>query len=166
MSSAVCAALETHETNFGTAQQMVAWTFAGARSLTLMLGEKERRERFAYALQMALRARDLSERQLALKMQVDPRKIARWRSGKGIPDYYETLALAEVLNVSESLFRDPPAVPPPPPEPYYPIEDYLIEAGPSGAEEGHRRASTRPAAPAPDRRSRTPERSARASGER
>src|SRR5689334_9318655 len=95
------------------AQQMVAWSSAAGASLVLMLGEKERRDRFAYALQEALRARTMSERQLAANLGIDPRKVARWRSAKAIPDYYEALALAEALNVREDLFRNPPAVPVP-----------------------------------------------------
>lgn len=108
------------------AQQLVAWASARGASLVLMLGEKERRDRFAYALQRALKAQGLSERELAKRMGIDPRKVARWRGGKAIPDYYETLSLAETLGVREDLFRDPPSIPPPPPEPYYPIQEYLI----------------------------------------
>jgi transcriptional regulator with XRE-family HTH domain len=90
-----------------------------------MVGELERRQRFGYALQRALRARSLSERQLAKRMGIDPRKVARWRAGGGLPDYYETLTLAEQLGVDEDLFRNPPPVPP---DPAYPIEDYLLGA--------------------------------------
>lgn len=102
----------------------------------LMLGETERRERFAYALQRALQARAMSERQLAMKLKVDPRTVAKWRRGRSLPDLYQTLALAEILKVDEGLFRDPPAVPPPPPEPYYPIAEYLLGAIAKGAARG------------------------------
>lgn len=111
----------------------VAWSGARARSLTLMLGEEERRRRFGYALQEALRARKLSERQLAMRLQVDPRKVAAWRSGRTLPNIYETLALAVELQVSEALFRDPPPVPEPP---RYPIWDYLLDAADEGAVRG------------------------------
>ena len=67
----------------------------------------------------------MSERQLAEQLSVDPRKIARWRSGKDLPDYFETLALVDALKVREELFRNPPPVPP---EPAYPIDDYLVES--------------------------------------
>lgn len=90
----------------------------------LVIGEAERRARFGYALQRALKRRDMSERQLATTLGVDPRKVARWRSGKDLPDYFETLALVDALQVREELFRNPPEVPP---EPAYPIDQYLIE---------------------------------------
>ncbi len=155
-----------HTVHSVDAQQLVAWAYAQPRSLVLMLGEKERRDRFAYALRRALLRRDMSVRALAGRLKVDPRTVGKWRDGKSLPDIFQTLALAEVLEVSENLFRDPPAIPPPPPEPYYPIDEYLLEAGPSGAAEGHRRASKRQPAPAPDTRPGTPERPARAAGGR
>lgn len=123
VSSASHTALSVHVTETVGAQQLVAWSYGAPRSLLLVLGEAERRDRFAYALQEALRARGMSERQLAVKLGVDPRKIARWRNAKAVPDYYETLALAETLGVREDLFRNPPAVPVPP---VYPIGEYLI----------------------------------------
>lgn len=109
-------------------QQLAAWSFARTPSLMLMVGELEQRERFAYALQRALRKRKLSERQLAKALDIDPRKVAAWRSKKRLPDIFEVQALAAELRVSEELFRNPPAIPPLPPEPYYPIDQYLIEA--------------------------------------
>jgi transcriptional regulator with XRE-family HTH domain len=96
----------------------------------LMVGEKERRDRFGYALQQALTARGMSERQLAQRLEIDPRQVARWRTGKGLPDLYQTQALVAVLRVSEELFRNPPPVPEPP---AYPIEDYLLDAVERGA---------------------------------
>ena len=102
----------------------------------LMIGELEQRERFAYALQRALRERKLSERQLAKALEIDPRKVAAWRSKKRLPDIFEVQALAAELRVSEELFRNPPPVPPLPPEPYYPIEQYLVEAVAQGAVQG------------------------------
>lgn len=146
------------------AQQLVAWTAAGPRSLVLMLGEKERRDRFAYALQRALLKRNMSVRAVAAALNVDPRTVGKWRDGKSLPDIFQTLALAETLKVSENLFRDPPAIPPPPPEPYYPIDEYLLEAAQSGAAEGHRRASTSPQSPTRGTRPRMPARHARVVG--
>ena len=105
-------------------RQLVAWSALPRASLMLMVGEKERRDRFGYALREALTARGMSERQLAQKLEVDPRQVARWRTGKGLPDLYQTQAIASVLRVSEELFRNPPPVPEPP---TYPIEDYLLE---------------------------------------
>jgi transcriptional regulator with XRE-family HTH domain len=90
-----------------------------------MLGEAERRSRFGYALQRALQYRHISERQLAKQLEIDARKVAQWRTGKSLPDLYQTQALAAALRVSEDLFRNPPPVPP---EPAYPIEDYLDES--------------------------------------
>lgn len=127
-----------------------------------MLGEKERRDRFAYALQQALGVRKMSERELAKRMNLDPRVIAKWRSGKGLPDYYQMLALAETLGVREDLFRNPQPVPEPPP---YPIADYLLEAGDSGAVEGHRRVTNDPPASNPGTQPHTHARRARAAGE-
>ena len=114
-------------------RQLVAWSRLRDRSLALMIGEQERRERFGYALQQALDARKLSDRALAAQMQIDPRRVARWRTGKGLPDVYETIGLAQILRVSEELFRNPPAVPRPP---HYPIEDYLIDVAAEGTAEG------------------------------
>jgi len=99
----------------------------------LMVGEQERRDRFGYALREALRKRGMSERQLAQRMEIDPRQVARWRTGKGLPDIYQTQALIAVLRVKEDLFRNPPPVPEPP---AYPIEDYLLEAVDRGVAQG------------------------------
>jgi transcriptional regulator with XRE-family HTH domain len=115
------------------ASEPASWSPTRATSLALMLGETERRERFAYALQRALTARGMSERQVARAIEVDPRTVAKWRSGRSLPDLYQTLALAATLRVSEELFRDPPAVPP---EPHYPIADYLLGAVDEGARRG------------------------------
>jgi transcriptional regulator with XRE-family HTH domain len=99
----------------------------------LMLGEAERRDRFGYALQQALAVRGMSERQLATLIGVDARQVARWRSGKSLPDIYQTQAIVDALQVSEDLFRNPPEVPKPP---AYPIEEYLLEATSRGARRG------------------------------
>ena len=114
-------------------RQMVAWARMPADSLMLVLGETEQRERFAYALQQALMARSMSERQLAGHLGIDPRKVASWRKAKTLPTYYETLALAKLLGVSEELFRNPPPVPEPA---YYPIQDYLTGAVDRGLAQG------------------------------
>lgn len=105
-------------------RQLVAWSRLPSTSLVRMIGESERRERFGYALQRALEAREMSERQLALAMGIDPRKVARWRRGKDLPDLYETQAIVEHLRVSEDLFRNPPEIPKPP---AYPIDQYLLD---------------------------------------
>ena len=133
MSSIVHEPKIMHAAEMSTPLQLVAWSLPNRHSLTLMLGEAERRDRFGYALQEALRARKMSERQLAQEIGVDPRKIARWRSGKDLPDLYQTQALVDVLRVSEDLFRNPPEVPKPP---AYPIERYLLEATSRGALRG------------------------------
>ena len=101
-----------------------------------MSGEEGRRRRFGYALQMALQARGMSQRQLAKVLEMDPRRIAAFVKGKALPDYYETRGILETLRVSEALFVDLPEIPP---APYYPIERYLLEAVESGREEGLRR---------------------------
>lgn len=112
---------------------MVAWSQLPRPSLMLVIGEAERRDRFGYALQQALTARGMSERQLAQRLGIDARRVARWRTGRGLPDLYETQALVSILRVSEELFRNPPEVPKPP---AYPIERYLLDAVDQGAAEG------------------------------
>jgi transcriptional regulator with XRE-family HTH domain len=122
----------------------------------LMVGEAERRDRFGYALREALAARGMSERQLAQRLEIDPRQVARWRTGKGLPDLYQTQALVAVLRVSEELFRNPPPVPEPP---AYPIEDYLLEAVERGVAQGLSDAP--PAAPSAPEHAGPPRRSRR-----
>jgi transcriptional regulator with XRE-family HTH domain len=115
------------------------------------MGEADQRARFARALQEAMEARKMSARQLAIRMDIDPRRIAAWLKGRGLPNLYEAALLADKLGVDEDLFRNPPEVPPPPPKPYYPIDRYLLDAAvESGTQEGLRRLRTpRRAAPAP-----------------
>lgn len=122
---------------------MVAWSRTDTFSLRPMSGEGDRRLRFGYALHMALRARGMSQRQLAKRLDIDPRRIAAFVQGRGLPDYYEFRQIIETLRVSEALFDDLPEIPP---EPYYPIEKYLLEnavdltpAVESGEAEGLRR---------------------------
>jgi transcriptional regulator with XRE-family HTH domain len=113
-----------------------------------MIGEAERRHRFAYALQEAMAVQNMSGRRLAQALNVDPRKIARWLKEKDLPDLFEAQALAGALGVKEELFRNPPDPPPPPPKPYYPIEDYLLGAVDRGVRRGSRRRG--PASRDPD----------------
>lgn len=110
-----------------------------------MIGEREQRSRFAFALQRAMRERKMSGRALAKALEVDPRRVTGWLKGRTLPHLYEAQALARALNVDEDLFRDPPEVPPPPPEPYYPIERYLLDAVGQGAKQGLTRALPAPA---------------------
>jgi transcriptional regulator with XRE-family HTH domain len=119
-----------------------------------MVGDQERRDRFSYALRKVLMARKMSERQLANRLEIDPRKIAAWRSGKSLPDLYQTQDLVRVLRVKEELFRNP--LPVPEPE-VYPIEDYLLDAVERGGAAGLQdpappaRVAGVPAAPRPRR---------------
>lgn len=133
MSSTTHVALSDHgaETLWGNVRG--AWSPESASSLVLMLGEQERRDRFGYALSQALAARGMSERELAKRLGVDPRQVARWRSGKGLPDLYLTRAIESALRLSPSLFEKPLPVPKPP---RYPIEDYLLGAVDEGAQRG------------------------------
>lgn len=133
MSSIEHAALSAYATEAGGTRQLVAWSALSPRSLMLVMGEKERRDRFGYALDQALTRRDMSNRQLGTALGIDPRKIAKWRKGDGLPDYYQTQEIAEALRVSEDLFRNPPAVPKPP---AYPLEKYLLDAGAKGLAQG------------------------------
>jgi transcriptional regulator with XRE-family HTH domain len=55
----------------------------------------------------------MSERQVAGKIGVDPRKLAAWRTGRTLPNVYEAASLAAALRVNEDLFRNPPPVPEP-----------------------------------------------------
>lgn len=122
-----------HEADTLARRLLAPWSLQRSPSLVLMLGEAERRSRFGYALQMALEARSMSERQLAKSVGVDPRRVAGWRRGQKLPDLYEIQAIVDVLKVSEELFRNPPPVPKPPP---YPIERYLLEAAEEGVSRG------------------------------
>jgi transcriptional regulator with XRE-family HTH domain len=115
----------------------------------LVVGEAERRRRFGYALQEALKARGLSERQLAARLEIDARKVARWRSGKDLPNLYETQALVEALRIDEELFRNPPEVPE---APAYPIDRYLVDDERSVVEEVAEQAADRAVDEARDER--------------
>lgn len=117
----------------------------------LMVGEAERRSRFGYALEQALAARGVSARQLAQRLGIDARQVARWRTGKGLPDLYQTQALVSVLRVDEELFRNPPEVPK---APAYPIERYLLPSGDQIADQAADDAVDE--APAPQRPVATP----------
>jgi len=133
MSSTNHNAARAHDAEVRRAGAIASWSGPSSPSLVLMLGEAERRSRFGYALQMALEARNMSERQLAKHVGVDPRRVAGWRRGQKLPDLYEVQAIVETLRVSEDLFRNPPPVPKPPP---YPIERYLLEAAAEGVSRG------------------------------
>lgn len=142
-----------HVADFVGQLSLDAWTRPSTRSLVLMEGEAEQRRRFAFALQKALTAQDVSVRALADAMKIDPRKVTGWLRGRGLPNLFESQALAAALNVDESLFRYPPEVPPAPPEPYYPLEKYLLGAVGEGVRRGRRRPLPTPVArDAPARR--------------
>lgn len=133
MSSISHAARRDYAAGMREPLQMVAWAAFTSPSLMLMVGEAERRDRFGYALQKALIARHMSERQLAQRLGIDPRRVAAWRTGRRLPDLYETQELISALRVDEELFRNPPPVPE---MPAYPIERYLLDAIDEGAEQG------------------------------
>ena len=144
---------------------MVAWSRAGTFSLRPMSGDWDRRRRFGYALQMALQARRMSQRQLARRLEIDARRVAAFVRGKALPDYLEFRKILETLRVSEALFVDLPDIPA---EPYYSIEKYLlpqaVDLAPpvdSGQAEGERRLRSR-ASEAGDRPPRSPVRPVRA----
>lgn len=59
MSSTMRDAVAAYAARARNPRQLVAWSSLPAASLMLMVGEKERRDRFGYALQQALTARDL-----------------------------------------------------------------------------------------------------------
>lgn len=102
------------------------------------------RDRFARALQEAMAVRKVSGRELARRLEMDPRRISGWLKGRNLPDLYEAPLLASELRVDEDLFRNPPEVPPPPPKPYYPIDRYLLPpVVADGLEEGARRLRNR-----------------------
>lgn len=151
----------THAAKVRTTPELVVWTSLWGRSLGYVLTESEQRERFSFALRRAMRERNTSQRAIAKALKIDARRVSGWVEGRGLPNLYESQALASALKVDESLFRDPPEVPPPPPEPYYPIEKYLLK---SGAEEGRRRATKRLEQQAPDTPAQTPEQPLRGTG--
>lgn len=133
MSSTTHVAYSAHGAETLWGNERGAWAYAGVPSLVLMLGEQERRDRFGYALAQALVARAMSERQLAQRLGIDPRQVAKWRNGKGLPDLYITRAIERELRLRPTLFEDPPEVPKPP---RYPIEDYLLGAVDEGTRRG------------------------------
>lgn len=165
MSSAQHLALSGYVAERPRTPKLVVWTSLWSHTLPAMLGEQEQRRRFGYALRKAMETRGISARQLSKRLEVDPRRVAGWQGEKALPNLYESQAIAAALGVDEELFRNPPEVPPPPPEPYYPLEKYLLEAGQSGAAEGHRRASTPRSSPNPGTPSRKRGPRAHANGE-
>lgn len=138
MSSMMHGATRDHTTKRVAVPELVVWTSLWGRSLPYVMSEAEQKARFSYALRQAMRVRGISARALSKQLGVDPRRVAAWQAGGGLPNLYESQALAAALKVDEKLFKDPPEIPPPPPEPYYPIEKYLLG---SAAEEGRRRAT-------------------------
>lgn len=118
-----------------------------------MVGEVERRARFGYALQRAMKFRGVSDRQLAKALGIDARKIAAFRTGKSLPDLFLTQEMAVALRVTEELFRNPPEVPP---EPAYPLEDYLLEQAAADAALGGQPGDDPPVPRSSPRKSRTP----------
>lgn len=151
-----------HATNRVAVPELVVWTSLWGRNLPYVMGEAEQKRRFSYALRRAMLERNVSARALAKTLGIDPRRITSWQNAKGLPNLYESQALAVALKVDESLFRDPPEVPPPPPEPYYPIEKYLQTAGSMAL--GRRRATKRLTPQMPDTPVPTPEPLPRKSG--
>jgi transcriptional regulator with XRE-family HTH domain len=122
-----------------------------------VIGEAEQRKRFAYALQKAMAARNMSGRALAASLGVDARRVSRWLQERDLPNLYEAQLLAATLRVDEDLFRNPPEAPDPPPEPYYPLEKYLLGA----VDQGARRGLTQPLPEPEERPSPSPRRSRR-----
>lgn len=104
------------------------WTSLWHATLPRMGEDIELRNRFRRALREAMEARTMSQRELGRRLRADPRRVAAMLAGRVLPTLYEARDLAAALNVDESLFRDPPPVPPDPPKPYYPIEKYLLDA--------------------------------------
>lgn len=136
MSSTLHGAVMDRATESGRRPIRAAWASRSTPSLMLVLGEAERQRRFSFALRKAIERRGYSIRRLAKLMGIDPRQITRWVDERGLPDLYQAQSLAHHLRVKESLFRNPPEVPPPPPEPYYPLEEYLLGAVDEGVEQG------------------------------
>ena len=115
-----------------------AWAPRGAFSLVLMIGEVEQRHRFAYALRKAMDVRGVSGRALARALEIDPRKVTSWLTEKGLPNLYESQALARALKVDEDLFRNPPEVPPPPPEQVLRMLEWLAPLTTGSVRDGSR----------------------------
>lgn len=151
MSSMTHTAVSDRATRTRDTPNLVVFRSLWGSTLPGMLPEREQRDRFSYALRKAMDLRGASARQVAIAMDVDPRRVAGWLKGRTLPNLFESQALASLLRVDERLFREPPAVPPPPPEPYYPLAEYLLDqAAVSGAGEAHRRESRGRAREAPD----------------
>ena len=110
-----------------SAPELVVWTSLWPCTLRGMADDIELRRRFGYALRRAIDHRGMSQRELARRLGVDPRRIAAMLDGRVLPNLFEAADLAAALGVSDELFRDPPEVPPEPPQPYYPLERYLLD---------------------------------------
>lgn len=128
----------------------------GLRSLVVMDTDTEMRRRFAYALNAGMARKGWKAPDLAKALGRDASTVTGWAAGGTLPNLLMVRPLADALEVRPEFLFDPPAVP------EYPLDQYLLDAADSGAEEGHRRATTRRPAEAPDTPPRRPERSARA----
>jgi len=114
-----------------------------ARSTFAGMDDAERRERLAAAIRAAMAGRTAQGVAEAMEPRRSKETVARWARGETVPSALDVGPLAEALGVSAELFVSPPEVP------RYPIERYLLDAAASGAEEGRRRATTRPGGPVP-----------------
>lgn len=123
----------------GLSRSLAAHTFR-AVSVSGMVDDMARSEKFAYALREAMKARGISADELATLMNRGRRTIYRWTEGKGAPTVLEAGPLSKVLGVHPMLFIDPPDIPEPP---VYPLAEFLLPEAQAGFDEGVRRAQRR-----------------------
>jgi transcriptional regulator with XRE-family HTH domain len=110
---------------FGAGYSRVAGTrvmgTVPAPTLRTVLGDLERKQRLAFAIQMAMARRGLTPPKLARILDKHADTVRRWRDGETAPSVLEVFPLAEALGVDPSYLINPPAVP------EYPLDDYLVE---------------------------------------
>lgn len=124
-----------------------------------MDSEAGMRRRFAYALNTAMARKGWKPPDLARAIKRDASTVARWANAETAPGIFMLKALSEALGVRPEFLFDPPPVP------AYPLDDYLVAAADSGAEEGRRRATNSRGTGAPDTRRDTPSQRVRGGGE-
>ena len=113
-----------------------------------MVDDMEARQKWAYALREAMKARDVTQEELADRLHKSVSTIQRWATGVSIPSVLEIPPMAEALGVQPIYFVTPPE-----PQPY-PVRDFLVEVTAEAAAEGRERSNHRGRGPKPPARPR------------
>lgn len=111
--------------------------------LRLVVTDAEMRQRFGFAIRVALANRGWSPADLAREMGVDKSTTLRWASGDGVPNLLQVGPLSEKLGVEPKYLYDPDPIP------AYPIslEGLVRKATAEGLEQGLRPQRRRKATP-------------------